>query len=91
MCILHSNSPPPEHQSPLRQTAQQLFPQADYMFMHYKSPYIVHQPAAWLMMFISAHVQYSFEAFVQFVFYSVYKFIVFFFTSLLYDCIYVAP
>ncbi len=32
-----------------------------------KSPYTVHQPAAWLTMFLSAHVQYSFEAFVQFV------------------------
>ncbi len=38
----------------------------DYMLVHYKSPYTVHQPAAWLTMFLSAHVQYSFEAFVQF-------------------------
>ncbi len=41
-----------------------------YMLMHYKSPYTVPQPAAWLTMFLSAHVQYLFEAFVQFVSFS---------------------
>ncbi len=41
-----------------------------YMLMPYKSPYTVHQPAAWLTMFLSAHLQYSFEAFEQFVFFS---------------------
>ncbi len=41
----------------------------DYMLMYYKSPYTVHQQDAWLTMFRSAHVQYSFEAFAQFVFF----------------------
>ncbi len=35
-----------------------------YMLMyHYKSSYTVPQPAAWLTMFLSAHVQYLCEAF----------------------------
>ncbi len=42
----------------------------DYMLMYYKSPYTVHQQDAWLTMFRSAHVQYSFEAFVQLYFLS---------------------
>ncbi len=41
----------------------------DYMLMYYKSPYTVHQQDAWLTMFRSAHVLYSFEASVQFVFF----------------------
>ncbi len=35
-----------------------------YMLMHYKSSCTVPQPAAWLTMFLSAHVQYLCEAFV---------------------------
>ncbi len=34
-----------------------------YMLMHYKSSCTVPQPAAWLTMFLSAHVQYLCEAF----------------------------
>ncbi len=29
-----------------------------YMLMHYKSPYTVPQPAAWLTMFLSASVAF---------------------------------
>ncbi len=35
-----------------------------YMLMHYKSSCTVPQPAAWLTMFLFAHVQYLCEAFV---------------------------
>ncbi len=71
-----------------------------------QTPYLLkHGPLHPTWTILSAHVQYSFEAFVQFVYFVffclcisksvswlvVYRFIVFFFTSLLYVCMYVAP
>ncbi len=39
-----------------------------YIIMHYKSPYAVPQPAAWIFLFL--HMYSICEAFAQFVFFS---------------------